>query len=102
MDIRSSTAYLDSSTNNFFLRVNSQSCRYDMIDKEYKSYSLHRSKRVAEFWANKRGGTYLGFKEEGGYQFAIDRAGETHMGTDKGAYIVGYDKEEEFEIRTTW
>ena len=71
-----------------------------VMDKEYKSYSLHRSQRVAEFWANKRGGTYLGFKKEGGYQFAIDRAGETHMGTDKGAYIVGYDKEEEFQIYT--
>lgn len=70
------------------------------VTKEYKSYSIHRSKRVAEFWAKKRSGDYLGYKEEGGYQIALSRAGETHMGTDKGAYVVGYEEESEFEIRT--
>ena len=48
------------------------------------------------------GGDYLGYKEGEDFTFSLERAGETHVGIDKGAYVVGYDKEEEFEIRTTW
>lgn len=72
------------------------------MDKEYKTYSVHRSKRVAEFWANKRGGTYIGFKDDIDYTYAVEKSGTTKLGHDKGGHLVGYDKEEEFEIRTSW
>ena len=72
------------------------------VTKEYKSYTVHRSKRVAEFWANKRGGTYIGFKDDIDYTYAVEKSGTTKLGHDKGGHLVGYDKEEEFEIRTSW
>ena len=81
---------------------NTNNSARSVMDKEYKSYSVHRNSKVAKFWANKRGGNYLGYKEGEDFTFSLERAGETHVGIDKGAYVVGYDKEEEFEIRTTW
>tara|TARA_B100000424_G_scaffold268843_1_gene264459 strand:- start:8543 stop:8773 length:231 start_codon:yes stop_codon:yes gene_type:complete len=67
-------------------------------EKEYATYSVHRNSKVAQFWANKRGGDYLGYKDGEDFTFSLERAGETHVGIDKGAYVVGYEKEEEFEI----
>ena len=34
-----------------------------MSEKRYKRYTVHRSKRVAEFWAKTSKGTYLGYKD---------------------------------------
>ena len=71
-----------------------------MSDKEYATYSVHRNSKVAQFWANKRGGDYLGYKEGEDFTFSLERAGETHVGIDKGAFVVGYDEKPEFQIYT--
>lgn len=72
------------------------------VTKKYKSYTIHRNKRVAEFWANRRDGTYLGYKDDIPITIAIEKSGTTKIGHDKGGHLVGYDKEDEFEIRTSW
>ena len=69
-----------------------------MSDKRYNRYTVHRSKRVAEFWAKTSKGTYLGYKD-GTSSFEIQRAGKSVSGNDKGAYVVGYDDDNEFVIR---
>jgi len=70
------------------------------VTKEYESYSVHRNSKVAQFWANLRGGTYLGYKQGEEFTFSVEKAGETHIGIDKGAYVVGYDVKPEFQIYT--
>tara|TARA_Y100000114_G_C11590510_1_gene245545 strand:+ start:277 stop:495 length:219 start_codon:yes stop_codon:yes gene_type:complete len=69
---------------------------------KYERYSVHRSERVAKFWANKSNGTYLGYKDGVGYTYAIEKSGTTKFGHDKGGYIVGYNDKYKFEVRETW
>ena len=69
---------------------------------KYERYSVHRSERVAKFRANKSNGTYLGYKDDVGYTYAVEKSGTTKLGHDKGGYIVGYKDKEDFVVRTDW
>ena len=73
-----------------------------MKKEEYERYTVHRSKRVAKFWANKSNGTYLGFKDDVDYTYAVEKSGPTKLGHDKGGYIVGYKDKFEFVVREDW
>lgn len=73
-----------------------------MSNNEYQRYTIHRSERVAKFWADKSKGTYLGYKEGETFSYAIEKSGTTKFGHDKGGYIVGYKDKGDFEIRTNW
>ena len=73
-----------------------------MKGDDYERYTVHRSERVAKFWANKSNGTYLGFKDDVDYTYAVEKSGTTKLGHDKGGYIVGYKDKYEFVVRKDW
>ena len=59
-----------------------------------KEYSYHRNSRVAQWFANKRQGTYIGYKN---VEWVMGVIKDTDHSKDvkqtlQGAYVVEYDK----------
>ena len=57
-----------------------------------KEYSYHRNPRVAEFFAKKRGGTYIGYKDVEWVMGVIKDTDHSKnvQQTLQGAYVVEY------------
>ena len=63
------------------------------IVRNMKEYSYHRNSRVAEFFAKKRGGTYIGYKDVEWVMGVVkdtDHSKNVEQ-TLQGAYVVEYN-----------
>ena len=65
------------------------------VDMKNKTYTYHDNSRVARYFAEKRGGKYIGFMGDLELQLEIikDNNRDKDIRTSKkGAYVVEYDK----------